>query len=121
MLISNETQSMRGKYSSDKMWTALLIGEVNSGSKEISIQITHIEINGRQGLHSHPEDQCYYIIEGSGIMHIDNEDQNVNIGDAIYINGNSIHGITNNGCSRLSYLTANKSFGCDREKQIWKD
>jgi quercetin dioxygenase-like cupin family protein len=121
MLISNDSKSLRGIYSNDKMWTSLLIGELNSGSKEVSIQLTYVEIGGCQGLHSHPEDQCYYIIEGSGIMHVNSEEKIVNKGDAIFIKGNMIHGIKNNGNSQLSYLTANKAFGCERENQIWKD
>ena len=102
------------------MWTALLFGEVNCGSKEISIQITHIEANGFQSLHSHPEDQCYYILEGSGIMHIDDEENIVAAGNAVFIPGKSIHGIRNHGKVQLSYLTANTSFGIAREQEIWK-
>jgi quercetin dioxygenase-like cupin family protein len=122
MLITNEKNACRGIYQKDNMWTSLLIGEINSSSSEISIQITHIEPNGKQDLHSHPEDQCYYILNGKGVMHIGNESQNVFCGDAVFIPGNSVHGIVNiDDHEKLSYLTANKAFGRELESKIWNN
>jgi quercetin dioxygenase-like cupin family protein len=119
MLISNKANTRTGTY--DRLKTSLLIGESNSGSAEISIQITNVEVSGSQSIHSHPENQCYYIIEGQGNMKLDSEEQIVNVGDAIFIPGNSMHGITNIGKGVLTYLTANKAFGIKIENQIWKD
>lgn len=121
MIITNENSVKYGLYPESRMWTALLSGELNTGSREISIQITHIESNGFQPLHSHPQDQCYYIIEGSGLITINDEERLVNIGDAIFIPGNSHHGIKNTTCCNLTYLTANKSFGATSEKAIWNN
>ena len=58
MLIANNKNTAIGKY--DEFSTNLLIGESNSGSKEISIQVTDVEPKGMQFLHSHEEEQCYY-------------------------------------------------------------
>jgi mannose-6-phosphate isomerase-like protein (cupin superfamily) len=69
MLITNRKNTKFGKY--DGFSTNLLIGEINSGSKEISIQITDVEPNGMQFLHSHCQEQCYYIISGTGLIIID--------------------------------------------------
>lgn len=119
MLVFNEKNTRKGTY--DRLNTSLLIGESNSGCEEVSIQITHVEPNGEQTLHSHPEHQCYYIIAGSGCMRIDGEERQVYSGDAVYIPGGSVHGILNNASETLIYLTANKAFGTDREMQIWRN
>jgi len=119
MLITNRENTTIGKY--DGFSTNLLVGESNSGSKEISIQITDVEPNGMQFLHSHKEEQCYYIISGTGKMFIDDKTQEVKKGDAIFIPSNSIHGIENIGEGILTYLTANQAFGKQREIQIWPD
>ena len=66
MLITNRSNTNIGKY--DGFKTNLLIGEINSGSKEISIQITDVEPDEMQGIHSHEQEQCYYIINGNGLM-----------------------------------------------------
>lgn len=117
MIITNENSVSRGIY--DKMWTSLLLGTTNTGSSEISIQITHIETSGEQNLHNHPEDQCYYLISGFGEIDIDNEKKNVKKGDSIFIPGNLIHGIKNIGTDELVYITANKAFGEKMENITW--
>ena len=96
-----------------------MIGESNSGSKEISIQITDVDPNSMQFLHSHEQEQCYYILSGFGKMLIDDQTQKVKKGDAIFIPSNSMHGIENIGEEILTYLTANKAFGKLREAEIW--
>ena len=119
MLITNKENTAIGKY--DGFSTNLLIGELNSGSKEISIQITDVEPNGMQFIHSHEEEQCYYIVSGTGKMYIDDETQEVHKGDSVFIPSNSMHGIENIGKNVLKYLTANKAFGIKKEKEIWSN
>ena len=117
MLITNIKNTAIGKY--DEFSTNLLIGESNSGSKEISIQVTDVEPKGMQFLHSHEEEQCYYIVSGSGKMFIDDQTKEVKKGDAIFIPSKSTHGIENIGEKVLTYLTSNKAFGAKRESEIW--
>ncbi len=117
MLITNTKNTNIGKY--DGFSTNLLIGESNSDSKEISIQITDVDPGSMQFIHSHEEDQCYYIISGSGKMFINEQTQEVKKGDAVFIPSNSTHGIENIGKGVLTYLTANKAFGKQRESEIW--
>ena len=117
MLITNKNNTNIGQY--DGFATSLLIGESNSSSKEVSIQITDVEPSEMQFLHSHKEEQCYYIISGSGKMFIDDQAQEVKKGDAIFIPSNSTHGIKNIGENVLTYLTANQAFGKKREAEIW--
>jgi len=108
-----------GKY--DGFSTNLLIGETNSGSKEISIQITDVEPNEMQFLHSHEQERCYYIISGTGLMIIDDQTKEVKEGNAVFIPSNSTHGIKNIGNNRLTYSTANQAFGEQREKELWPE
>ncbi len=119
MLITNKKNTRLGKY--DGFSTNLLMGEINSSSKEISIQLTDIEPNGMQFIHSHEQEQCYYIISGSGLIFIDDKSKEVKEGDAIFIPSNSEHGIKNTGNKTLTYLTANQPFGIQREKEIWPE
>ncbi|MCP4577403.1 MAG: cupin domain-containing protein [Deltaproteobacteria bacterium] len=119
MLITNNENTNIGKY--DGFSTNLLIGESNSGSKEISIQLTDVEVNGMQFLHSHEQEQCYYIISGIGKILIDDQTREVKTGDAVFIPSNSMHGVENIGKAVLTYLTANKAFGKQRESEIWPD
>ena len=119
MLITNRKNTRFGKY--DGFSTNLLIGELNSGSKEISIQITNVDPDEMQFLHSHEQEQCYYIISGTGLMIIDDQTKEVKEGDAVFIPSNSSHGIKNIGNHALAYLTANQAFGKQRETELWPE
>jgi len=116
-LITNKRNTPFGKY--DGFSTHLLMGEINSGSTEISIQITEVEPDGMQFLHAHVQEQCYYILAGAGLMSIDDVSEEVKEGDAVFIPSNATHGIKNVGRRTLIYLTANRAFGKKREKEIW--
>ena len=119
MLITNRSNTRFGKYSGFS--THLLIGELNSGSKEISIQITDVDPNEMQFLHSHEQEQCYYIIAGNGLMFIDDQTKEVTEGDAVFIPSHATHGIKNIGNNTLTYLTANQAFGKQRENELWPE
>lgn len=119
MLITNKNNTRFGKYSGFS--TNLLIGELNSGSKEISIQITDVDPNEMQFLHSHEQEQCYYIVAGNGLMFIDDQTKEVKEGDAVFIPSNATHGIKNIGNNTLTYVTANQAFGKRRENELWPE
>jgi len=119
MLVTNSSNTRFGTY--DGFSTSLLIGESNSGSKEISIQITHVDPNRMQSLHSHSQTQCYFIISGKGLMFVDDEAEKVQEGNAIFVPSNSTHGIQNIGSDILTYLTANRAFGKLKEEELWPE
>ena len=48
--------------------------------------------------------EIYYILEGNGIMHIDNESEDVQQGQVIYIPSNSKQYIENTGSNELKFL-----------------
>jgi mannose-6-phosphate isomerase-like protein (cupin superfamily) len=98
----------------------MLIGSNNIKDTKISIQISYIPIHSEQPIHNHEPEQCYYIIRGKGLMIIENEQELVNPGDAIYIPSNKKHGIKNVGNEILEYLTANApAFDINYENRLW--
>lgn len=119
MIITNRTNTRFGKY--DGFSTNLLIGELNSGSSGISVQITDVDPDEMQFLHSHIQEQCYYIISGTGLMIIDDQNKEVKEGDTVFIPSNSTHGIKNIGNNKLTYLTANRAFGKKKEMELWPE
>lgn len=63
-----------------------------------SLAIAEIEAGGTSYRHRLKQDEVYYILEGSGDMHIDEEICAVSVGDAIHIPG---------GCEQWIDNTAN--------------
>jgi quercetin dioxygenase-like cupin family protein len=118
MIVTNKDNTLAGKYEGFR--TYLLIGETNTGTKGISIQMTEVDANGEQFIHFHAPEQCYYIVEGKGLMTVGGERREVSAGDAIYVPSNAVHGIRNIGNDTLIYLTANSpSFGRITESRNW--
>ena len=98
----------------------MLISPQNSSSKNLSIQISTIPKGSEQPIHAHDPEQCYYIINGRGLMIIEDETREVTSEDAIYIPSNKKHGIKNIGDMALEYLTANSPvFTKDYEESLW--
>lgn len=50
---------------------------------------------GSVPLHSHEQEEVYLIVTGEGIMHVNNEKENVGPGSYIYIRPNSTHMLEN--------------------------
>lgn len=48
--------------------------------------------------------EVYYIIEGEGVMHINNEDAPVGPGSTVYIPPRAVQSITNSGAAELKFL-----------------
>ena len=57
------------------------------------------------GTHTHSEDEeYYYIISGSGMMHLDGTDHPVSAGDITAVYPGGTHGLTNNGDEDLRVI-----------------
>jgi len=54
--------------------------------------------------HSLKTTEVYYILEGEGIMHIDNEEAKVQAGDCVYIPSNTIQYLENTGPVDIKFL-----------------
>ena len=98
----------------------MLISPENSSTQNLSIQISEIPAGSEQPIHKHEPEQCYYIINGKGLMIIEEESREVCAGDAVYIPPNSNHRIKNIGDDVLEYLTANApAFSGQYESSLW--
>ncbi len=91
----------------DILTSWMLIGPQNSSAKNVSIQISENPAGSGQPVHRHGPEQCYYIIQGTGLMTIENETEEVSVGDAVHIPSNAQHGMKNIGSGVLEYLTVN--------------
>ena len=98
----------------------MLISPQNSQTKNLSVQISEVPIGSEQPIHDHEPEQCYYIIQGKGLMIIEDESNEMIAGDAVYIPSNLKHGIKNIGDDVLEYLTANTPvFSEQYENTLW--
>lgn len=118
MIIFNRDNSKAGGLTGLKSF--MLIGETNCSASNISIQYSEVDFGKEQPLHQHDPEQCYFIIDGEGMMFVGDETREVQEGDAIYIPSNAVHGIKNTGSKLLKYLTANSpAFGNVYENKLW--
>ena len=108
------------RYKRDNITSYLLVSEPTCDSKNLTITIVDMEPGGRQHVHSHEPEQMYYIMEGSGLMTVDDEQQQVEQGDCIFFSPFSRHGLDNTGGTVLRYLSAaSPSFGTDDSRKLW--
>ncbi|HHW01753.1 MAG TPA: cupin domain-containing protein [Thermoanaerobacterales bacterium] len=56
---------------------------------------------GSVPLHSHEQEEVYFIVSGKGIMHVNDERENVESGSYIYIHPNSTHMLENTSSENM--------------------
>ncbi|NLX06050.1 MAG: cupin domain-containing protein [Phycisphaerae bacterium] len=118
MHIVNKSNSRR--YQRDNITSYLLAAESSTGAKHITTSLVEMDAGGRQHVHSHPTEQCYFIIEGAGEMTVGGQTQPVTAGDTVFIPSNAPHGLVNTGGGVLRYLSAGSPpFGAKAELELW--
>lgn len=55
--------------------------------------------------HAHHEKEVYFVVEGTGVMRMGEEKQDVGFGDTIYVTPDLDHDLYNPGPGRLLFLT----------------
>ena len=65
----------------------------------------HVEVGGKTTLHNHFEPEIFFIIQGQGVMTIDEKTRAVQSGDLIQIPPFSSHTLTNIGEMPLQFLS----------------
>jgi mannose-6-phosphate isomerase-like protein (cupin superfamily) len=103
----------------DGFTTWLLVGASNSTAKEVSLQLTHVDVGVQHPVHSHVEEQVYFILLGRGSLRVGDEETAVAQGDAVFIPSNALHGIRNTGDTDLEYVTCNSPFSLEKERLLW--
>jgi mannose-6-phosphate isomerase-like protein (cupin superfamily) len=108
------------RYNRDNITSYLLISEEASGAKYITTSLVEMAIGGKQHIHSHETEQCYFILEGNGMMTVGDETKEVTSGMSIFIPSNAPHGLVNIGENILRYLSAGSPpFGKGNEINLW--
>ena len=108
------------RYKRDNIESFLLISPKTTDSKNLSVTLVEMGVKGIQKIHSHKPEQMYYILEGEGIMTVNNEEKKVIPGDCIFILSNSNHGLINTGNKKLKYLSAaSPSFTKKQCEEYW--
>jgi mannose-6-phosphate isomerase-like protein (cupin superfamily) len=73
---------------------------------EIRYSLVHVNLTCGKSTQSHimKTSEVYYILEGKGVLHINNEYKNVKVGDAIFVLPDSKQHIENVGSGDLKFL-----------------
>jgi mannose-6-phosphate isomerase-like protein (cupin superfamily) len=78
----------------------------NKSDLEIRYSLAHAKVPAGQktGAHKLRTSEVYYILSGSGLMHINQEAQNISTQCAVYIPPGAVQFIENSGDSDLEFL-----------------
>jgi mannose-6-phosphate isomerase-like protein (cupin superfamily) len=118
MKIADRTPARR--YERDNISSYLLVSEEATGAKHITTSLVEMRQGGKQSIHSHATEQCYFILQGRGIMSVGDETTEVREGMSIFIPSGSLHGLQNTGDGIMRYLSAGSPpFGKDNEIRLW--
>ena len=93
-------------------WRTLLSAD-RTPTAEITMGMAEIPPGERLRLHSHPQAETYYIIEGEGFVLLDGLRQRVSVGSVVFIPGNVIHtiGATGDRLLKMVYSFPVDAFG----------
>ncbi len=94
------------KRSRNGLVSYFLLGRADVPGTPLAATWVTVEPGGQQKLHHHTAIQIYVIVQGSGLMHVGGESQQVSAGDLIYIPSDAKHGIENNTAESLVYVSA---------------
>jgi mannose-6-phosphate isomerase-like protein (cupin superfamily) len=77
------------------------------GSRNLTVTWVFGAPGSQQGLHAHPNsEQIYVIVRGRGLMIVDDDERNVEAGDAILIHPGQVHAIRCANDQPLEYISA---------------
>jgi len=108
------------RYKRDNVTSHLLVSKLTCGSENLAVTLVEMDPGGVQHIHNHGPEQVYYILEGSGVMTVDDEHRQVQAGDCIYFPPFAKHGLENTGGIVLRYLSAaSPSFTAEECERLW--
>ncbi len=105
MVILNKTTAPRYKRP-EGIVSYLLASARTSKSLHLTTTLVELAPSGEQRVHNHAPEQVYFILEGSGVMTVGDDVQEVRPGDCIFIPSGARHGLRNPGTSVLRYFSA---------------
>ncbi len=108
------------RHENENLDSYLLISKLTTGSNNLNVSLSEMKQKGYERSLAVAYEQMYFIIEGTGIVTIEDEDRVVKGGDCIFIPTDTKAGIKNTGTKVLKYLTAaNASFSLEKCKENW--
>jgi quercetin dioxygenase-like cupin family protein len=107
------------RYQRDGITSYLLVSKHTSGAEKLSITLVEMEPGGFQHSHHHDPEQMYYILEGSGWMTVDGEEQKVEAGDCLFFPSQAEHGLNNSDDGVLRYLSASSPSFTNNQCEAW--
>ena len=110
-------------YDRNGVISHLLVSTATTNSKHLTATEVTVPKSTSQALHSHDEEQLYYILEGAGEMTVGSEILEIKVGDCVFIPGGQEHGLRNSGSSNLRYFSCSAPVvgGIERLQNIWPD
>jgi mannose-6-phosphate isomerase-like protein (cupin superfamily) len=100
------TTASAPKRSLPGLLSVALLQEGDVSEADLTVTWVDVEPGSRQLPHSHPPQQVYLIVRGTGRMQVGDERREVRAGDLVFIPPGATHGIENTGGETLSYLSA---------------
>ncbi|MCA9874152.1 MAG: cupin domain-containing protein [Anaerolineales bacterium] len=78
----------------------------HEAASNLAVTWVEVEPGAAQIPHHHAPEQIYVIVQGSGLMRVGEETQQVTAGDLVFIPPHAVHGLQNNGADVLIYVSA---------------
>lgn len=76
------------------------------GDTALTVTWVAVEPGAAQPMHSHPQEQVYVIVEGTGRVTVGEETADVEAGTLVHIPGDAPHAVRNTGTGVLNYVSA---------------
>src|ERR1700745_1466382 len=92
------------RYKRDNITSYLLVSTEGAGARHVTTSLVEMQKGGKQHIHSHVNEQCYFILEGRGEMTAGEETMEVSAGMSIFIPSNQPHWLVNTTEGILRYL-----------------
>jgi mannose-6-phosphate isomerase-like protein (cupin superfamily) len=80
------------RYIRDNITSYLLVSNEGTGARQITTSLVEMRKGGKQHIHWHDTEQCYFILEGRGEMTVGKEIMEVSAGMSIFIPSTSLTG-----------------------------
>src|SRR5437773_6688397 len=84
----------------------LLASPRTSQAKHLTTTLVQVDPGGEQPIHKHAPEQVYFVLEGSGLMTVGSETQEVGPGVCVFVPADTPPGIRHQGQELLRYFSA---------------
>jgi mannose-6-phosphate isomerase-like protein (cupin superfamily) len=115
--VVNESEGVRGKLPVPGAGGIfnILIDEEISGAQHFSLLINEMAVGYKGKEHSHNVEHCWYILSGTGMIHMDGERYPIRPGDAVFAPIGMSHSVECTGNEPLRYLVVYAPPGPEKE------